>query len=91
MKKWESYTNLLNNSYDSAIWDLIKNNELLHKKNEILHNKYNDIEKKYNNLLLDHDNIKKSYDELFIKIELLNDKLNNKTPWLLKKASTLKK
>ena len=96
MKKSESYSNLLNNSYDSAIWDLIKNNELLNKKNEILKNQLNTLEIKYNWMENQYNNIAKSYDELFIEIKNLKDSLNNKQDiekktGLFKKSTTLKK
>ena len=96
MKKSESYSNLLNNSYDSAIWDLIKNNELLNKKNEILKNQLNTLEIKYNWMENQYTQMAKSYDELYIEIKNLKETLNNKedkqkTSSLFKKSATLKK
>jgi predicted nuclease with TOPRIM domain len=85
MKKSEWYSNLLNSSYDWAIWDLIKNNELLNKKFDLLKNENNDLKNKCNNLIIENENLKKWYDELYIEIDklksliVLNNDLKNST------------
>ncbi len=59
IKKSDSYSNLLNNSYESTIWDLIKNNELINNKFNLLKNENNYLKNKYNDLINQNFELKK--------------------------------
>ena len=92
LNKNDLYKNWLSENIDNSILFLQNKNSELKRKNEILNNTCNILEAKYNSLINENENIKKSYDELFIKIQLLEVKIinNNNKPLLLKRNMNIK-
>ena len=73
MNKTDSYKNLQSHNIDNSILDLQNENLELKRQNQIVNNRLNTLETKYNILNNDYNNVCKSYDEIFLKIQSLED------------------